>query len=74
MGDPRVIEWMRRIGLPFPVSRPSLALAAEMLRDPEEPPRVREAAAWALLQIGTPSARAAVDAAYQAGWVTLETE
>ena len=53
---------------------PSEPVITELMRDPEEPPRVREAAAGALLQIGTPSARAAVDAAYQAGLVTLETE
>lgn len=30
-GDPRVVDWMRRIGLPFPVSRPSAAAAAALL-------------------------------------------
>jgi histidinol-phosphate aminotransferase len=36
-GDPRVVDWMRRIGLPFPVSAPSLAMAATMLADGDGP-------------------------------------
>ncbi len=27
VGDPRVVDWLRRVGLPFPVSTPSAALA-----------------------------------------------
>ena len=37
LGDPRVVDWLRRIGLPFPVSAPSLALAATMLADGDGP-------------------------------------
>jgi histidinol-phosphate aminotransferase len=37
MGDPRVVDWLRRIGLPFPVSTPSLRLAASMLDDEDQP-------------------------------------
>jgi HEAT repeat protein len=44
----------------------------ELLFDGSETPRVREAAAWALLQIGTQTARDAVDRAYEQGLVTLE--
>jgi len=41
-GDPRVVDWLRRIGLPFPVSTPSQALAAAMLADTNAPgaPRI----------------------------------
>lgn len=44
LGDPRVIDWLRRIGLPFPVSAPSLALAAAMLADGDAPGAQRIAA------------------------------
>jgi histidinol-phosphate aminotransferase len=37
LGDPRVVDWLRRIGLPFPVSAPSLALATAMLGDDDGP-------------------------------------
>ncbi len=37
LGDPRVVDWLRRIGLPFPVSAPSLAMAATMLADGDGP-------------------------------------
>jgi histidinol-phosphate aminotransferase len=43
-GDPRVVEWLRRIGLPFPVSAPSQALAASMLADADGPGSSRIAA------------------------------
>jgi len=43
-GDPRVVDWMRRIGLPFPVSSPSHALAAAMLADTDSPGAERIAA------------------------------
>lgn len=44
LGDPRVVDWLRRIGLPFPVSAPSLALAATMLADGDGPGSRRIAA------------------------------
>lgn len=37
LGDPRVVDWLRRIGLPFPVSAPSLAIAATMLAGGDGP-------------------------------------
>lgn len=43
-GDPRVVDWLRRIGLPFPVSAPSQALAASMLSDADGPGTRRIAA------------------------------
>ncbi len=43
-GDPRVVDWLRRIGLPFPVSTPSQALAAAMLADKDSPGGERIAA------------------------------
>ncbi len=43
-GDPRVVDWLRRIGLPFPVSKPSQALAASMLSDADGPGTRRIAA------------------------------
>jgi HAD superfamily hydrolase (TIGR01548 family) len=43
-GDPRVVDWLRRIGLPFPVSTPSQALAAAMLADADGPGPQRIAA------------------------------
>jgi histidinol-phosphate aminotransferase len=43
-GDPRVVDWMRRIGLPFPVSTPSQALAAALLADTASPGAERIAA------------------------------
>jgi histidinol-phosphate aminotransferase len=43
-GDPRVVDWLRRIGLPFPVSTPSQALAAAMLADTNAPGVLRIAA------------------------------
>ncbi len=33
VADPRVIDWLRRVGLPFPVSAPSLAAAAAILAE-----------------------------------------
>lgn len=36
-GDPRVVDWLRRIGLPFPVSSPSQALAFSMLTAADGP-------------------------------------
>jgi histidinol-phosphate aminotransferase len=33
VADPRVADWLRRIGLPFPVSTPSAALALSVLED-----------------------------------------
>lgn len=44
VGDPRVVDWLRRIGLPFPVSTPSQALAAAMLADGDAPGASRIAA------------------------------
>lgn len=44
LGDPRVVDWLRRIGLPFPVSTPSQALAAAMLADGDAPGAQRIAA------------------------------
>jgi len=44
LGDPRVVDWLRRIGLPFPVSTPSQALAAAMLADGDAPGAARIAA------------------------------
>ncbi len=44
LGDPRVVDWLRRIGLPFPVSAPSLAMAATMLADGDGPGSQRIAA------------------------------
>ncbi len=43
-GDPRVVDWLRRIGLPFPVSVPSLAMAATMLAESDGPGSHRIAA------------------------------
>ena len=43
-GDPRVVDWLRRIGLPFPVSAPSQALAESMLSDADGPGSRRVAA------------------------------
>jgi HAD superfamily hydrolase (TIGR01548 family) len=37
LGDPRVVDWLRRIGLPFPVSTPSQVMAAAMLEDADGP-------------------------------------
>jgi HAD superfamily hydrolase (TIGR01548 family) len=31
IGDPRVIDWMRRLGLPFPVPTPALEMASKVL-------------------------------------------
>ncbi len=44
LGDPRVVDWLRRIGLPFPVSTPSQTLAAAMLADGDAPGAARIAA------------------------------
>ncbi len=44
LGDSRVVDWLRRIGLPFPVSSPAQALAATMLADADGPGTKRIAA------------------------------
>ncbi len=41
LGDSRVVDWLRRIGLPFPVSAPSQAMAATMLTDADGPGSLR---------------------------------
>ncbi|MCU0304744.1 MAG: aminotransferase class I/II-fold pyridoxal phosphate-dependent enzyme [Thermoanaerobaculales bacterium] len=37
VGDPRVVDWMVRVGLPFPVARPTLELLAGLVADGAEP-------------------------------------
>jgi HAD superfamily hydrolase (TIGR01548 family) len=41
IGDPRVIDWMRRVGQPFPVSRPSLAILERAVASGAAPARER---------------------------------
>lgn len=40
IGDPRVIDWLRRLGLPFPVSTPSIEAALKVVASGPEGERV----------------------------------
>lgn len=43
VGDPRVIEWMRAVGSPYPATGPALAIASALLESGDEPAYVDRA-------------------------------